>query len=403
MMTATALVLCVTAAQAQTFRERWREAARERARARVQAVRAAVDDFYRARESGDKQAAVKAAEKARAAWSGLPSAVRTAVDKKYPQTGERINSLATEYDYGPVTTTRTVDKSPGEVNRESVTTTARGRTYTAESQSIRDGNTVSTTGSRTNASGRVVREYDGSTTREGNTATHHHEISNGRGETVRTNDTTVTRTEPGTRDRDTTITTKNGGTIDVDATKTRDGSTVTTDKSVTLTNAEGKSKEFDYSGQATKDGTTISKEGAWTNSDGKTVRSIEADRTRDGNTATYHKEVRNGNDRLVRQHDGTAVKDGGTVTREGTVQTRRWNRDYQKQAVKDGSTVTRTGSGTVTRKKPPVNTSSARKKWQPKYKDRDDIFGNRPRPKKQPSTPKRSGGASRAKRGSRRK
>jgi len=362
-MTLTVLAAVIAAgavpAQGETAREerlrKLREAARQRLAPKILAVREAAGEFYAARERGDEEAAKAAVAKVRKAWGALPQNVRESIDRKYPGTGKRILSLADEH------------------------VPPAGRTYNHESTSVREGNTVSTTGQTTNGAGRVVRTYDGSTTREGPTTTHHHEVANGRGETLRTNDTTITRVDENTRERDTTITTRNDKTIDIDATKTRDGNTVDTAKTATITTPDGKTHSYTYTGQAVKDGNTVSKEGQWVNSNGKTIRTSETTVTREGNTATFEKEVKNGAGKTVRTHDQTAVREGGTVTREGTVQTRRLTKDYSGTAVKDGNTVTRSGSSTVTPRRPKVDPPKGSTRWQPKFRSSDDIFGGRPR------------------------
>jgi cytochrome c556 len=327
----------------------------------VAALRKNVSDFYDARAAGDKAAAMKAAAAARDAWQSLPEKLRSRIEDKHPNTGSRVQNLKQEFDMedgapAPAAAAKTTPTPASEASK----------TLTGQSTTTRDGNTVQTSGSVTNAQGQTVRIYEGSTAKEGNTLEHQGAVTNGQGDVLRTNDTTITKTGPNSAERDTTITTAGGKTVTVDATKTRDGNTVETDKTVTVTNKDGQTKTAAYDGTATKDGNTVSREGTWTNADGKTIATTQGQATKDGNTVTAHNEVHNANGDTVRSRDTTATRDGNTVTRDSTLDARRGTRTFEGTATRDGNTVTRSGSVTAT------------PKFTPRYSDEHDIFGGRP-------------------------
>ena len=281
-----------------------------------------------------------------------------------------------------VDVTHTRDGSAVNTVKTASITTADGKTHTLNytGRVARQGKTITRDGAWTNGQGKTIGTVDASLTRDGNRTTYHKTLANGRGETVRTNDTTVTRVDRNTLRRDTTIAGRNGRKADVNATHTRAGNAVNTDKTASITTADGKTHVLNYAGRVAWADKTITRNGTWTNGQGKTLGTVDASHARDGNKATYHKEIRNGAGQTVRRRDQTTVRAGNTLTRKGTLETRLYDKTYSGRTVRNGNTVTRSGSATVRPRSEKTPPAKVRPPWLPKYRSAQDIFGNRPRP-----------------------
>ncbi len=236
---------------------------------------------------------------------------------------------------------------------------ARVTTRTYESVSVRDGNTVRTTGTVADEQGQVIRKLAGQTVLDGQVRRHEHTVTDVAGKTLRTNETTVVPNGPGSWRRDTTVRTHRGATWQVEEVRVREDDTTRVSRTVAATNPQGETRTRYFTGQWVRQGGTTTHAGTWTDADGQTVATVSGSRTRSGNSATGHREVRDPAGQVVRTRDGTASwsTDGSTVTRQATVtvtqhatpETTGWRRSAAGTATRDGTRTERRTVVTTTR------------------------------------------------------
>ena len=97
----------VDAQEGRMFRERYKEKLQQ-----VADLRAAVQQFFEAKSSGDRDAALKAAARAREVWQGIPEGMRSRIETNHPGTGERLTGLAQEFDQPDTDTPAQTSSSP---------------------------------------------------------------------------------------------------------------------------------------------------------------------------------------------------------------------------------------------------------------------------------------------------
>jgi hypothetical protein len=215
-----ALVLVFTTATwaGEGFREALREKMKERFAA-VTDMRKAAQDFFAAKDAGNRDTATAAAAKAKSLWQGLPENWRKAIEEKHPGTAERIVSLSDEFDD---------DDGPQTLTREAQATTATGRSLTSTDTVTKDGNTVTHQGTTTTGSGQTVTR-DGTLTRDGNTVTHQGSSTTGSGRTSTRADTW--QREGNKLSHEGSTTGSRGNTAAREDSLTRDGRSVSRDSS----------------------------------------------------------------------------------------------------------------------------------------------------------------------------
>ena len=112
-----------------------REQFRERMK-KVREMRWAALEFFAAKESGNREVAMAAADKAKSLWQGLPEKWQKAIEERHPGTSERIVGLREEYDVPePTALARPAEAPEG------------GKAVTT--QGTKDGNTLTHQGSVT--------------------------------------------------------------------------------------------------------------------------------------------------------------------------------------------------------------------------------------------------------------
>ena len=62
----------------------------------IHSLRQATSEFFAAKDAGNSQAAMQAADKAKQLWQGLPSNVRSTIEQNHPGTSARLNNLQQE-------------------------------------------------------------------------------------------------------------------------------------------------------------------------------------------------------------------------------------------------------------------------------------------------------------------
>ena len=223
--------------------EAMRNAMREKMRERfeqVREMRKAAQDFFAAKEAGNRDAAMTAAAHAQEIWNGLPEKWRSAIEERHPGTGERLAGLKEEYGVedapaataaarsantsasvtGPAGNTTTSNatwtKEGNTVTKDATVTGPNGKTATQDATWTKDGNSVTRDGSTTTSTGKSVTSED-TWTKNGNTVTHE-------GSSTTNSGRTATRNGTWTRD-DSTVTHDGSRTGFGGCTTTREGVT----------------------------------------------------------------------------------------------------------------------------------------------------------------------------------
>jgi hypothetical protein len=339
-------------------------------RFRLNQLRHNIEALDDALDAGDTVAAARLTAAIKDDWAHVGPRVKEFLEQKHPGTAQKIADALADGDYFLKNRAAAAHTGAGVTASKNVQiTNAEGKTtdYQATRDTTVHGDTVSTTGQRTNeTTGKTVGTYQGSTTRDGTTLTHQDTVTNGAGQVVRSDDTTVTKTPDGFT-RDTTVKTANGDTVQTDksvttiggvstvdrsttvtgpngqvdksvnvtGTVTRTGDSIDATKNIQVTNAAGKTTDYQATRDTTVTGNTVSTTAQLTNeTTGKTVGTYQGSTTRDGNTLTHQDTVTNGAGQTVRTDQGTTVRQGDTLTHNGT--TSRAN----------GAQTTRTGTET---------------------------------------------------------